>query len=52
MEVKFIQATTIKRSDKAIALQEGCHLKKIRRWYYLIKTTIIEIDYKHKNHKK
>ena len=46
MEVKFIQASTIKTSDKLITdIPEGYHVKKIKRKYYLIKTTTLEMDY-------
>ncbi len=41
MAVQFIQAITIKSSKFPIELQEGCHLKKIKGKYYLIKTTIV-----------
>jgi hypothetical protein len=51
MAVKFIQATTIKSSKHPIELQEGCHLKKIKGIFYLIKTTEIEIIYTIQNHK-
>ena len=52
MEVQFIQASILKKSKEPIPLVEGYHLKKIKSYYYLIKTTIIELNYKHKNHKK
>ena len=51
MEVKFIQATTIKTSKTPIELEDGCHLKKIKGMFYLIKTHSIEIYYPIKNHK-
>lgn len=46
MEVKFIQATTIKTSNEPITdIPEGYHVKKIKRKYYLIKTIVIEMEY-------
>jgi hypothetical protein len=59
MEVILIQATTIKSSKTPIEIEDSCHLVKIKSKYYLVKTTVIETDYKHKkinknerNHKK
>ena len=51
MAVKFIQATTIKKSKTSIELEDGCHLTKIMGMFYLVKTHSIEIDYPIKNHK-
>ena len=51
MEVKFIQAIVIKYSKTPIELEDGCHLKKIKGMFYLLKTHSIEIDYPIKNHK-
>jgi hypothetical protein len=51
MAVQLIQATTIKSSKTPIELEDGCHLKKIKGMFYLIKTHSIEIDYPIKNHK-
>lgn len=51
MAVQLIQATTIKKSNEPIPPQEGYHVKKIKYWYYLIKTTTIEINYKQQNKK-
>jgi hypothetical protein len=45
MAVKFIQATTIQTSKTPIELQDGCHLKKIKGKFYLIKTTSKEVNY-------
>jgi len=44
--VKFIQALTIKKSNEPITdIPEGYHVKRIKKKYYLIKTTEIEIQY-------
>jgi len=51
MAVILIQASTIKSSKTPIELEDGCHLKKIKGMFYLIKTHSIEIDYPIKNHK-
>ena len=46
MEVQFIQASTIKTSNDPITdIPKGYHVKKIKGKYYLIKTTVIELDY-------
>ncbi len=52
MAVQFIQASVLKKSKDPIPLVEGYHLKKIRKYYYLIKTTTIDINYKHKTNEK
>jgi hypothetical protein len=45
MEVKLIQATSIKTSDEPITdIPEGYHVKRIKKKYYLIKTTEIEVQ--------
>lgn len=45
MEVKLIQATSIKTSNDPITdIPEGYHVKRIRKKYYLIKTTEIEFQ--------
>ena len=53
MEVKFIQATTIKTSNEPITdIPEGYHVKKIKGRYYLIKTTDFDMNYHAKNKTK
>jgi len=49
--VQLILATTIKSSKTPIQLEDGCHLKKIKGMFYLIKTYSIEVNYPTKNHK-
>ena len=45
MEVKLIQATSIKTSDEPITdIPEGYHVKRVKKKYYLIKTTEIEVQ--------
>lgn len=45
MEVKLIQATSIKTSDDPITdIPEGYHVKRVKKKYYLIKTTEIEVQ--------
>jgi hypothetical protein len=44
--VKFIQATTIKKSDQPITdIPEGHHVIKIKGKYQLVKTIVIEMEY-------
>jgi hypothetical protein len=43
--VKLIQATSIKTSDEPITdIPEGYHVKRVKKKYYLIKTTEIEVQ--------
>jgi beta-xylosidase len=41
----FIQAIIIEKSKYPIDLKEGCHLVKIKGFYYLVKTITIEENY-------
>jgi hypothetical protein len=52
MAVKLIQAITIKSSKEPIEMQKGCHLKKIKGTYYLIKNNTIELNFKNNNHER
>lgn len=53
MEVKFIQALTIKKSNEPITdIPEGYHVKRIKKKYHLIKTTVIELEYPIKKSKE
>lgn len=46
MEVKLIQATSIKTSNDPITdIPEGYHVKRVKKKYYLIKTTEIEVKF-------
>lgn len=39
MVAQFIQAQILQKSREYIQPIEGCHVKKIKSFYYLIKTT-------------
>lgn len=39
MVAQFIQAQILQKSKEYIQPIEGCHVKKIKAYYYLIKTT-------------
>jgi hypothetical protein len=49
MEVKFIQAITINKSNNPLNIEKDYHIKCIKGKYYLIKTYTLDIQYTNKN---